>query len=127
MARAMNQVVFEPLQHAQSWTLPVYELAIMAATELRNRGREPEITVASDSRSTWVPLSKDPRMRTLVAPSVDGTKLCPVSTIWVPGRISAGSTRVSASPSRPVSRGPTISGAQPARSSISSHGFMAAR
>ena len=22
--RAMNQVVFEPLQHAQSWTLPVY-------------------------------------------------------------------------------------------------------
>ena len=25
MARAMNQVVFEPLAHAESWTLPVYE------------------------------------------------------------------------------------------------------
>jgi NADH-quinone oxidoreductase subunit F len=25
MARAMNQVVFEPLGHAESWTLPVYE------------------------------------------------------------------------------------------------------
>jgi sulfide:quinone oxidoreductase len=30
-----------------SWALPVYELAIMAATELRNRGREPEITVVT--------------------------------------------------------------------------------
>ena len=30
-----------------AWALPVYELAIMAATELRNRGREPEITVVT--------------------------------------------------------------------------------
>jgi len=30
-----------------SWALPVYELAIMAATELRNRGREPEITIVT--------------------------------------------------------------------------------
>ena len=30
-----------------AWALPVYELAIMAATELRNRGREPQITVVT--------------------------------------------------------------------------------
>jgi sulfide:quinone oxidoreductase len=30
-----------------SWPLPVYELAILAAAELRNRGREPEITVVT--------------------------------------------------------------------------------
>lgn len=30
-----------------AWALPVYELAIMAATELRNRGREPRITVVT--------------------------------------------------------------------------------
>ncbi|MDA0174579.1 NAD-binding protein, partial [Solirubrobacter taibaiensis] len=35
------------LPAGSSWALPVYELAIMAATELRNRGREPEITVVT--------------------------------------------------------------------------------
>lgn len=35
------------LPPGSSWSLPVYELAIMAAAELRNRGREPEITVVT--------------------------------------------------------------------------------
>jgi sulfide:quinone oxidoreductase len=35
------------LPAGSSWALPVYELAIMAAAELRNRGREPELTVVT--------------------------------------------------------------------------------
>lgn len=35
------------LPSIESWALPVYELAILAATELRDRGREPEITVVT--------------------------------------------------------------------------------
>jgi len=35
------------LPSASGWALPIYELAIMAATELRNRGREPRITVVT--------------------------------------------------------------------------------
>jgi sulfide:quinone oxidoreductase len=35
------------LPGGSSWALPVYELAILAATELRNRGHEPEITVVT--------------------------------------------------------------------------------
>jgi sulfide:quinone oxidoreductase len=37
------------------WALPVYELAIMAAAELRNRGIEPEITVVTaEPAPLWV-------------------------------------------------------------------------
>jgi sulfide:quinone oxidoreductase len=37
------------------WALPVYELAIMAAAELRNRGAEPEITVVTaEPAPLWV-------------------------------------------------------------------------
>src|SRR4051794_15977022 len=32
---------------ASGWTLPAYELAIMAATELRSRGAEPQITIVT--------------------------------------------------------------------------------
>src|SRR4051794_23293563 len=35
------------LPTASGWALPVYELAIMAATELRSRGVEPQITVVT--------------------------------------------------------------------------------
>ena len=40
---------------ASGWSLPAYELAIMAATELRNRGLEPEITVVTpEPAPLWV-------------------------------------------------------------------------
>jgi len=40
---------------ASAWTLPAYELAIMAATELRSRGAEPEITIVTPEPSPlWV-------------------------------------------------------------------------
>jgi sulfide:quinone oxidoreductase len=40
---------------ASGWTLPVYELAIMAAVELRSRGHEPEITVVTpEPTPLWV-------------------------------------------------------------------------
>jgi sulfide:quinone oxidoreductase len=43
------------LPSASGWALPVYELAIMAATELRNRGVEPEITVVTpEPAPLWV-------------------------------------------------------------------------
>ena len=35
------------LPKATGWSLPIYELAIMAATELRDQGREPEITLVT--------------------------------------------------------------------------------
>jgi sulfide:quinone oxidoreductase len=38
-----------------TWSLPAYELAIMAALELRNRGREPQITVVTpEPAPLWV-------------------------------------------------------------------------
>jgi sulfide:quinone oxidoreductase len=43
------------LPSASGWALPVYELAIMAATELRNRGVEPEITVVTpEPAPLWI-------------------------------------------------------------------------
>jgi sulfide:quinone oxidoreductase len=40
---------------ASGWALPVYELAIMAAVELRSRGADPEITVVTPEPSPlWV-------------------------------------------------------------------------
>ena len=43
------------LPSASGWALPVYELAIMAAIELRNRGVEPEITVVTpEPAPLWV-------------------------------------------------------------------------
>lgn len=40
---------------ATGWALPVYELAIMASVELRNRGIEPEITVVTpEPAPLWV-------------------------------------------------------------------------
>jgi sulfide:quinone oxidoreductase len=40
---------------ASGWSLPVYELAIMAAVELRDRGAEPEITVVTpEPEPVWV-------------------------------------------------------------------------
>ncbi len=43
------------LPGASGWALPLYELAIMAATELRSRGAEPEITVVTPETSAlWV-------------------------------------------------------------------------
>ena len=43
------------LPSASSWALPVYELALMAAAELRNRGVEPEITVVTpEPAPLWI-------------------------------------------------------------------------
>jgi sulfide:quinone oxidoreductase len=43
------------LPSATSWSLPLYELAIMAAVELRGRGVEPQITVVTPERTPlWV-------------------------------------------------------------------------
>ena len=43
------------LPDASGWALPVYELAIMAAVELRGRGLEPEITVVTpEPTPLWV-------------------------------------------------------------------------
>jgi len=43
------------LPSASGWALPIYELAIMAATELRNRGAEPEITIVTpEPAPLWV-------------------------------------------------------------------------
>ena len=43
------------LPAGSGWALPVYELAIMAAVELRNRGAEPELTVVTRERAPlWV-------------------------------------------------------------------------
>jgi sulfide:quinone oxidoreductase len=43
------------LTSASDWALPAYELAIMAAVELRDRGREPEITVVTaEPAPLWV-------------------------------------------------------------------------
>jgi sulfide:quinone oxidoreductase len=43
------------LPAASSWPLPVYELAIMAAADLRDRGVEPEITVVTpEAAPLWV-------------------------------------------------------------------------
>jgi sulfide:quinone oxidoreductase len=43
------------LPSASGWALPVYELAIMAATELRNSGVEPEITVVTpEPEPLWI-------------------------------------------------------------------------
>jgi sulfide:quinone oxidoreductase len=43
------------LSKASAWALPVYELAIMAAVELRSRGADPEITVVTAEPSPlWV-------------------------------------------------------------------------
>ena len=43
------------LPSASGWALPVYELAIMAAGELRNRGIEPEITVVTpEPAPLWI-------------------------------------------------------------------------
>ncbi|WP_037496963.1 FAD-dependent oxidoreductase [Solirubrobacter soli] len=43
------------LTSPSDWALPLYELAIMAAVELRDRGREPEITVVTaEPAPLWV-------------------------------------------------------------------------
>jgi sulfide:quinone oxidoreductase len=43
------------LPSASAWSLPVYELAIMAATDLRDRGLEPEITIVTAEPSPlWI-------------------------------------------------------------------------
>jgi len=43
------------LPSASSWALPVYELALMAAAELRDRGAEPELTVVTaEPAPLWV-------------------------------------------------------------------------
>src|SRR4051794_20319107 len=43
------------LPDASTWSLPVYELALMAATELRNRGAEPQITVVTpEPAPLWI-------------------------------------------------------------------------
>jgi sulfide:quinone oxidoreductase len=43
------------LASPSTWALPLYELAIMAAVDLRDRGREPEITIATAEPSPlWV-------------------------------------------------------------------------
>jgi sulfide:quinone oxidoreductase len=43
------------LANPSDWALPLYELAIMAAVELRDRGREPEITiVTAEPAPLWV-------------------------------------------------------------------------
>lgn len=43
------------LPSASSWALPAYELAVLAATELRDRGRRPEITVVTpEPEPLWV-------------------------------------------------------------------------
>src|SRR4051812_21266820 len=40
---------------ASSWALPAYELALMAATELRDRGAEPQLTVVmAEPAPLWV-------------------------------------------------------------------------
>ncbi|HWK26884.1 MAG TPA: FAD-dependent oxidoreductase [Solirubrobacter sp.] len=40
---------------ASGWTLPVYELAMMATTELRDRGRDPEITIVTpEAAPLWL-------------------------------------------------------------------------
>ena len=57
MARALedtSRLAFV-LPSATGWSLPVYELAIMAAVELRDRGVEPEITVVTPGAAPlWV-------------------------------------------------------------------------
>jgi len=57
VARAVEEasrLVFV-LPSATGWALPVYELAIMAAVELRNRGVTPEITVVTpEPAPLWV-------------------------------------------------------------------------
>src|SRR3954462_10138318 len=43
------------LPDASSWSLPVYELALMAATELRSRGAQPQITVVTpEPAPLWI-------------------------------------------------------------------------
>src|SRR3954452_24862028 len=57
VARALDETsrLAFVLPDASSWSLPVYELALMAATELRNRGREPQITVVTpEPAPLWI-------------------------------------------------------------------------
>ena len=57
VARALDETTSLAfvLPDASTWSLPVYELALMAATELRSRGLEPQITVVTpESSPLWV-------------------------------------------------------------------------
>ena len=57
VARALDQTsrLAFVLASASSWALPVYELAIMAAVELRDRGADAEITVVTpETAPLWV-------------------------------------------------------------------------
>ncbi len=57
VARALEQTsrLAFVLPSATGWSLPVYELAIMAAVELRSRGAEPEITIVTpEPAPLWV-------------------------------------------------------------------------
>ena len=81
------------LPSASGWSLPVYELAIMAAVELRGRGVEPEITVVTpESAPLWVFGPRLARRSPSCSPNA-GSGCAPAPAPCVPRRLAASSAR----------------------------------